>query len=130
MHKYQYNITHGLDYLFNKEEDYYEPKEIKSAFNGSYVLYESRRDKDANLALFEYFEKIKPYLRDMIDDYKSKGEWKIQTVMGIIFVSFVDKNETQVMHTKSDNIKIMRGMILVMLSMNLLILLWEDIKKD
>ena len=123
MHKYQYNITHGLDYLFNKEEDYYEPKEIKSAFNGSYVLYESRRDKDANLALFEYFEKIKPYLRDMIDDYKSKGEWKIQTVMGIIFVSFVDKNETQVMHTKSDNIKIMRGMILVMLSMNLLILL-------
>ena len=123
MHKYQYNITHGLDYSFNKEEDYYEPKEIKSAFNGSYVLYESRRDKDANLALFEYFEKIKPYLRDMIDDYKSKGEWKIQTVMGIIFVSFVDKNETQVMHTKSDNIKIMRGMILVMLSMNLLILL-------
>ena len=123
MHKYQYNITHGLDYLFNKEEDYYEPKEIKSAFNGSYVLYESRRDKDANLALLEYFEKIKPYLRDMIDDYKSKGEWKIQTVMGIIFVSFVDKNETQVMHTKSDNIKIMRGMILVMLSMNLLILL-------
>ena len=123
MHKYQYNITHGLDYLFNKEEDYYEPKEIKSAFNGSYVLYESRRDKDANLALFEYFEKIKPYLRDMIDDYKSKGEWKIQTVMGIIFVSFVDKNETQVVHTKSDNIKIMRGMILVMLSMNLLILL-------
>ena len=123
MHKYQYNITHGLDYLFNKEEDYYEPKEIKSAFNGSYVLYESRRDKDTNLALFEYFEKIKPYLRDMIDDYKSKGEWKIQTVMGIIFVSFVDKNETQVMHTKSDKIKIMRGMILVMLSMNLLIFL-------
>ena len=123
MHKYQYNITHGLDYLFNKEEDYYEPKEIKSAFNGSYVLYESRRDKDTNLALFEYFEKIKPYLRDMIDDYKSKGEWKIQTVMGINFVSFVDKNETQVMHTKSDKIKIMRGMILVMLSMNLLIFL-------
>ena len=123
MHKYQYNITHGLDYLFNKEEDYYEPKEIKSAFNGSYVLYESRRDKDTNLALFEYFEKIKPYLRDMIDDYKSKGEWKIQTVMRIIFVSFVDKNETQVMHTKSDKIKIMRGMILVMLSMNLLIFL-------
>ena len=36
----------------------------------------------------------------MIDDYKSKGESKIQIVMGIIFVSFVDRNETQVMHTK------------------------------
>ena len=31
---------HGLDYLFNEvnEEDYYEPKEIKSAFDGSYVI--------------------------------------------------------------------------------------------
>ena len=45
----------------------------------------------------------------MIDDYKSKGEWKIQLVMRVIFVSFIDKNETQVMHTKSDNVKIMNG---------------------
>ena len=37
----------------------------------------------------------------MIDDYKSKGEWKIQITMIIIFISFIDKNETQVMHTKS-----------------------------
>ena len=48
LQKYQDNITYGLDYLFNElnEEDYYEPKEIKSAFDGSYVLYESRGDKD------------------------------------------------------------------------------------
>ena len=38
--KYQDNITHGLDYLFNElnDEDYYEPKEIKSTFNGNYVI--------------------------------------------------------------------------------------------
>ena len=60
-------------------------------------------------AVYEYFDKIKPYLKDMIDDYKSKGEWKIQLVMRVIFVSFIDKNETQVMHTKSDNVKIMNG---------------------
>ena len=102
---------YGLDYLFKEvnEEDCYEPKEIKSAFNGSYMLYESRGDKDAKLTLYEYFDKIVPYLKDMIDDYKSKGEWKVQIAMGIIFVSFVDKNETQAMHTKSDNIKIMNG---------------------
>ena len=48
LQKYQYNITYGLDYLFNElNEDYYEPKEIKSAFDGSYMLYESRGDKDA-----------------------------------------------------------------------------------
>ena len=76
LYKYQDNVMYGLDYLFN-EEDYYEPKEIKSAFDGSYILYESKGDKDAKLALWEYFDKIKPYLKDMIDDYKSKSEWKI-----------------------------------------------------
>ena len=43
----------------------------------------------------------------MIDDHKSKGEWKIQLTMLIIFVSFTDANETHEMHTKSDNIAIM-----------------------
>ena len=45
----------------------------------------------------------------MIDYYESKGEWKIQITMRIIFISFIDKNETQVMHTKSDNVEIMNG---------------------
>ena len=57
----------------------------------------------------EYFDKIRPYLRDMIDTYKEEGEWKIQLVIGIIFISFIDKNETQVIHTKSDNIEIVSG---------------------
>ena len=111
LNKYQDDITYGLDYLFNElnEEDYYKPTEVKSAFDGSYVLYESGGDKDANLALYEYFDKIKPYLKDMIDDYKSKGEWKMQITMRIIFISFIDKSETQVMHTKSDNVEIMNG---------------------
>ena len=111
LQKYQYNITYGLDYLFNElnEEDYYEPTEIKSAFDGSYVLYESRGDKDNKLAIYEYFDIIRPYLKDMIDNHKARGEWKIQLTMRIIFVSFIDANETRVMHTKSDNIEIMTG---------------------
>ena len=111
LQKYQDNVTYGLDYLFNElsEEVYYEPKEIKSTFDGGYMLYESRGEKDAKLALSEYFEKIIPYLKDMINNYKSKGEWKIQITMRIIFVSFIDNNETQAMHTKSDNIEIMNG---------------------
>ena len=108
LNKYQGNITHGLDYLFN-EEDYYKPTEVKSPFDGNYISYESRGDKDGKLALYEYFDKIKPHLKDMIDDYKSKGERKIQITMRIIFISFIDKNEPQVMHTKSDNVEIMNG---------------------
>ena len=42
LQKYRYNITYGLDYLFNELDkvDYYEPKQVKTAFNGSYVSYE------------------------------------------------------------------------------------------
>ena len=109
LQKYHYNITHGLNYLFNKinkegEEDYYEPTEIKSVFDGRYILYESRGDKDAKLSIDKYFDIITPYLRDMIDYHKARGEWKIQLIMQIIFVSFINKNETHVVHTKSDNI--------------------------
>ena len=69
------------------------------------MLYESRGDKDNMPTIYEYFDKIKPYL---IKPYsKSKGEWKIQLVMRVFLAFFIDKNQTQVMHTKSDNIKIM-----------------------
>ena len=65
LQKYQDNTTYVLDYLFNEvnEEDYYESKEIRSAFDGSYTLYESRGDKDNMLAIYEYFDKIKRYDR-------------------------------------------------------------------
>ena len=107
----KYSTTYGLDYLFNEldEVDYYEPKEVKSAFNGNYVLYESKGDKDNKLALCEYFDIIRPYLKDMIDNHKARGEWKMQLTMRIIFAFFIDSNETRVMHTKSDNITIMSG---------------------
>ena len=53
---------------------------------------------------------IEPYLADMINDYKSKGEWKIQLTAEIIFTSLKpDSNETRIMHTKSDNEEIMVG---------------------
>ena len=79
LQKYQHNITYGLDCLFNElnEEDYYKPTEVKSAFNGSYMLYESEGDNDSKLSINEYFDIIKPYLGDMINNQKTKGEWKI-----------------------------------------------------
>ena len=49
LQKYQDNITYGLDYLFN-EGDYYKLTEVKSTFDGNYVLYESRGDKDGKLS--------------------------------------------------------------------------------
>ena len=111
LQKNQCSITYGLDKLNNEQNnlDYYMPTEIKSAFDGSYMLYESKGNKDARLSIDEYFNIIRPYLKGMIDDHKSKGKWKIQLTVRIIFISFTDANGTREMHTKSDNITIISG---------------------
>ena len=46
----------------------------------------------------------------MINDYKNKGEWKIQLTAEINFISLKpDSDETRIMPTKSDNTEIMIG---------------------
>ena len=94
------------------------------------MLYERRGDKDAELSIDKYFDIIRPYLRDVIDNHKARGEWKIWLIMRIIFVSFIDENETRVMHTKSDNIEIMSGIGTSYAINELLNFSLEDIRKD
>ena len=89
-------------------EVYYKPAFVKSGYNTNYTQYESKGDKI--LTVKEYFGLIEPYLADMINDYKSKGEWKTQLTTEINFTSLKpDSNEKRVMHTKSDNSEIRIG---------------------
>ena len=106
--KYEYN-PYALDLLFN-DGDYYKPIEIKRAFNGNYVLYESNGNEDELLYVHEYLDKIRPYFRDLIDFHNTKGGWKVQLSMSITFVSYVNPDQVQLMHSKSDNVETMRGM--------------------
>ena len=53
---------------------------------------------------------IIPYLRDMINDHKTLGEWKIQLSMKINFVSSKDySDETCIMSNWSNSIEIIMG---------------------
>ena len=53
---------------------------------------------------------IEPYLRELINDHKNKGEWKIQLSAQINFISLrPGSEETRVMHTKSINEEFMNG---------------------
>ena len=90
---YRYNTTHDIKHLFNEitKEDYYEPAEIKSAFDGNYIKCESIGDNDDNLSLEEYLNIIRSYLRGMIDNHKAHAGWKIQLIMRIIF--FFSRNQ-------------------------------------
>ena len=90
------------------DEDYYKPTLVKSGYNNNYIQCESRGDKI--LTVKEYLGLIESYLADMINDYKIKGEWKIQLTAEINFTSLKpDSDETRIMHTKSDNMEIMIG---------------------
>ena len=53
----------------------YKPAIVKSGYNNNYIEYRSKGDK--LLTIEEYLALIEPYLRELINDYKSKGEWKI-----------------------------------------------------
>ena len=90
------------------DEDYYKPTLFKSGYNSNYIQYESKGDKI--LTVKEYLGLIEPYLANMINDYKSKGEWKIQLTAEINFTSLKpDSDETRIMYTKSDNTEILVG---------------------
>ena len=50
---------------------------------------------------------IRPYLTDIINDYKNQGERKIHLTMAINLFSSKDSEETRTMYSKSDTIKVM-----------------------
>ena len=50
----------------------YEPVLIKSGFEGNYLEYMSNGNN--SLSFDKYLELIKPYLNDLINVYKTKGE--------------------------------------------------------
>ena len=90
------------------DEDYYKPTLVKSGYNNNYIQYESEGDKI--LTVKEYLDLIESYLADMINDYKSKDEWKIQLTAEINFTSLKpNSDETRIMHTKSDKKEVMIG---------------------
>ena len=59
------------------------------------------------LSAQEYLNKIRPYLKDIINNFKKLDRWKIQLTIANNFISSIDNNEECVMHSKSDNIEIM-----------------------
>ena len=60
-------IIRDIKTLFEKqEEDYYKPKTISNFWNKNYIEQDSNGDKNKNLSLEEYRNKIKPYLRNIM----------------------------------------------------------------
>ena len=81
-------------------DDYYKPLLVETAFKEDeedesgyrigYKLYKSRGDKDKISSAEKYLVKIKPCLRDLINEHKTpkSGVWKIQLNMHKSFISY------------------------------------------
>ena len=83
------------------DKDHYKPILVKSGYNNNYIQYESKGDK--MLTLKGYLALIEKYLRELINYYKNKGEWKVINRLK------PDSDETLIMHTRSGNEEFMNG---------------------
>ena len=107
-------------------EDYDKPRKTNDAFNSNYIDYKSKRDQKKTLSIKEYLNMIKQYLRDIKNDHKTQGEWKVHSGNKIIddkiqgewkiqftviinFTSSKNSDEIRTMYAKSNNKEIMMG---------------------
>ena len=60
-----------LEYTFGDLDDYYMPILAKESFNGNYQLYTCRGDKDRDMSIDMYLNKVTPYLRILTNERKS-----------------------------------------------------------
>ena len=76
--------------------------------SNNYIEYESNGERNKTLSVEEYLNKIRPYLKDIINNLKKSDIWwKIQLAIADNFISFIDNDKDRVTHSKTDNIEIM-----------------------
>ena len=109
-HDHEFKGIKDIKDLFKPsiDKDYYKPVLVKCGYNKNFVQYESKGDKI--LSIQEYLALIGKYLKKLINQYKKEGEWKIQLVAEINFISLKPgSDETRVMYIRSDNEGFMNG---------------------
>ena len=78
---------------------------VGNFWSDNYIEYESNGDRNKTLSIKEYFDEIKPNLKDK-NDLKKSDRWKTQLTMAINFVSSKDTEEEREIYSKSYNIEI------------------------
>ena len=63
--------------------------------------------ENKTLSVEKYLNKIRPYLKDIINNLKKFDTLKIQLIIANNVVSSIDNDDEHIMHSKSDNIEIM-----------------------
>ena len=61
----------------HEDKNYYKPVRVGNFWSNNYTEYKSNGDKNKALSIEDCFNKIKPYLKNIINDLKKSDTWKI-----------------------------------------------------
>ena len=81
-----------------EHEDYYKPVRVSSFWSNNFIEYKIIGDKNKTLSVGKYLNKIRAYLKDIINILKKSGRWKIHLAIAFIFISSIDNDEERVIH--------------------------------
>ena len=60
--------------------------------SNNYTEYKSNDDRNMTISVEEYLDKIRPYLKNIINNLKKMDTWKIQLKIAINFISSRDND--------------------------------------
>ena len=71
-------IIRDVKNLYKPEKDnYYKPVRVNNFYSNNYIEYASNGDRNKTAWIKEYFDEIKPYLKDIINNLKTSDTCKI-----------------------------------------------------
>ena len=81
----------------DKEEVIYNKSvRVSNFWSNNYIEYESNGDGNKTLSIEQYLNRIRPYLKDIINNLKKFDMWKIQLTIANNFISSIDNDEERV----------------------------------
>ena len=93
-------------FKLKKELNYTAVKDDTNFWSSNYIEFESTGERNKTLSVEEYLNNIRKCLKN-INNFKKSDTWKIQLKKANGFISSIDNDKENVMHSKSDNIEVM-----------------------
>ena len=72
-----------------KKKKYYNPVRVNKLWSSNYIKYKSNIDENKILSVEECFNRIRPYLKEIINNLKKSNTGKVQLAIVNTFISSI-----------------------------------------
>ena len=95
-------IFRNIKNLFEHEKGqrYYTPIRVSNFWSNKYIEYKSNDNRNKTLSVEEYLNKIRPYLKNIINNLKKSDTWKSKLTTANNFTPSIDNDTWHVMIQK------------------------------